>query len=112
MGEFVAGQHCSDVRPSGASYLFNVGEVPPRVPGEPEKCAGVQPPKLQLPLIDSNCTAHAAKQRRRSPEETTIIQIEVAKRKKAGTIRRSQSARASNCTVVGMKDITVRVCLD
>ena len=100
------------MRPCGASYLLNVEEIPPRVPAEPEKCAGVQPPKLQLPLIDSHRTPHAEKQRRGSPEETIIIQIDLANRKKVGTIRRSQSARAANCVVVGKKGGKVRICLD
>ena len=59
--------------------------------------------KFQLPLTDSSCTPHAAKQRRYSPEEMVMIQSEVAKQQKAGTIRRSESAWVANCVVVADK---------
>ena len=68
--------------------------------------------KLQLPLINNSCTPHASIQRRYSPEETVMIQSEVAKQQKEGTLRRSQSAWAANCVVVAKKDGTVRVCRD
>ena len=38
-----------------------------------------------------------------------MIQDEVDKQKKAGTIRRLQSAWAANCVVVANKDGTVRL---
>ena len=44
--------------------------------------------KMQLPLVDSKCTPHAAKQSRYSPEETAMKQSEITELKKAGTIRR------------------------
>ena len=81
-------------------------------PVNPKNVPACNRAKLQLPPIDSNCAPHAAKQRWFSPEETTMIQIEVAKRKKAGTIRRSQFARAADCVVVGKKGGKVRICLD
>ena len=67
---------------------------------------------LQLPLVNRSCTPHAAKQQRYPPEDTVMIQSEVAKQRKAGTIRRSQSAWAANCVVVAKKDGTVKVCQD
>ena len=78
-------------------------------PVNPKSVPACNRAKLQLPPIDSNCAPHAAKQRWLSQEETTMIQIEVAKRKKAGTTRRSQSARAANFVVVGKKDGKVRI---
>ena len=81
-------------------------------PANPKIVPACNRAKLQLPLTDSSCKPHAAKQRRYSPEETAMIQGEVEKQKKAGTIRRSQSAWAANCVVVPKKDGTVRVCQD
>lgn len=69
-------------------------------------------PKLRLPLVDNNCTPYAAKQRRYSTEETSMIQSEKTTLTAAGAIHRSHSARAANCVVVVKKDGTARVCQD
>ena len=81
-------------------------------PANPKIVPACNHSKLELLLTDSNCKPHTAKQRRYSPEETAIRQSEVGKQKKAGTIRRSQSAWAVNFVVVAKKDGTVRVCAD
>ena len=61
-------------------------------PANPKLVPAWNRAKLQLPLTDSNCKPHAAKQRRYSPGETVMIPSEVEKQKNAGTIRRCQSA--------------------
>ena len=81
-------------------------------PANPKIVPACNHSKLELLLTDSNCKPHTAKQRRYSPEETAIRQSEVGKQKKAGTIRRSQSAWAAYCVVVAKMDGTVRVCQD
>lgn len=44
--------------------------------------------------------------------KTAVTQSEKTKLKKAGTIRRSHSARSANCVVVIKKDRTAGVCKD
>jgi len=81
-------------------------------PANPKVVPACHGAKLRLPLTREDCTPYAAKQRRYSPEEETMIQSEVTKQFQTGAIRRSTSAWAANCVVVRKKDGTARVCQD
>ena len=81
-------------------------------PANPKVVPACHGAKLRLPLTREDCTPYAAKQRRYSPEEETMIQSEVTKQYQTGAIRRSTSAWAANCVVVRKKDGTARVCQD
>lgn len=48
-------------------------------PANPKMVPACNRAKMQLPLANSSCTPHAAKQRRYSPEETAMIQSEITK---------------------------------
>ena len=84
----------------------------PAFPANPKVVPACNQAKMQLPIENSHCTPHAAKQRRYSLEETAMTQSEIMKLKKAGAIRKSHSAWAANCVVVMKKDGTARVCQD
>lgn len=70
-------------------------------------CTGA---KLRLPLIKEDIMPDAARQRRYSPEQETMIQSEFVKQFNAGAIRGSSSTWVANCLVVRKKGGIARVC--
>lgn len=81
-------------------------------PADPKRVPPCAREELRIPLLEESCRPHAAKIRRRSPEEVRIIQAEVEKLEKRGIIRPSTSTWAAECVTVRKKDGTVRICQD
>ena len=67
---------------------------------------------MRLELKDPNVKPYVAPIRHYCPEQREMIQTEVAKLLKNGSIRESTSEWAANCSTVRKKDGTVRVVQD
>ena len=67
---------------------------------------------MRLELKDPNVKPYVAPIRHYSPEQREMIQTEVAKLLKNGSIRESTSEWAANCSTVRKKDGTMRVVQD
>ena len=86
-------------------YIDVLAVNPKSVPA----CKGVP---MRLELKDPNVKPYVAPIRHCSPEQREMIQTEVVKLLKNGSIRESTSEWAANCSTVRKEDETVRVVQD